>query len=138
MTSPVPVPAPAPEPAPVPTQTVAESRPAPQPQPEAVPARVQPGELVEAGASGLTPAHITRQAAATYPQMARLQRLQGSVTLSALVSETGQVLETRVISGAKVLSEAAEQSIRRSTFAPGMKDGVRVKSWATVRVDFKL
>ena len=60
--------------------------------------------------------------------------------MSALVSETGQVLETRIIIGVKGsgLNEAAEQSIRRSTFAPGMKDGVRVKSWATVRVDFKL
>ena len=134
-------PVPAPAPAPAPVQPVVENRPAPQPQPEAAsPARVQPGDLVEAGTDGLVPAHITRQAVASYPQMARMQRAQGSVTLSALVSETGQVLETRIVSGAKGpgLNEAAEQSIRRSTFAPGMKDGVRVKSWATVRVDFKL
>ena len=134
-------PVPAPAPAPATTQTVAETRPAPQPQPEAqAPARVQTGELVDAGTAGLTPAHITRQATAAYPPIARMQRLQGSVTLSALVSETGQVLETRIVSGVKGsgLNEAAEQSIRRSTFAPGMKDGVRVKSWATVRVDFKL
>ena len=134
-------PVPAPAPAPAPVQPVVENSPAPQPQPEAAsPARVQTGDLVEAGTGGLVPAHITRQAPASYPQMARMQRAQGSVTLSALVSETGQVLETRIVSGAKGpgLNEAAEQSIRRSTFAPGMKDGVRVKSWATVRVDFKL
>ncbi len=134
-------PVPAAVPAPVPTETVDEARPAPQPVAEpAAPARVQTGDLVSAGTAGLTPAHITRQVSATYPPIARMQRMQGSVTLSALVSETGQVLETRIVSGVKGsgLNEAAEQSIRRSTFAPGMKDGVRVKSWATVRVDFKL
>jgi hypothetical protein len=36
------------------------------------------------------------------------------------------------------LTEAADQSVRRSTYAPGEKDGVRVKSWTTVAVDFKL
>ena len=48
-------------------------------------------------------------------------------------------METRVLSSANaVLNEAAIQSVRRSTFAPGIKDGARVKSWTAVRVDFKL
>jgi protein TonB len=82
---------------------------------------------------------MTRQAPATYPPIARVQHVQGSVVVSVLVSETGQILETRVVSGPQaVLNEAAQQSIRRSTFSPGEKDGVRVKSWTNVRVDFKL
>ncbi len=120
--------APAPQPA-------VEQRPAPQPEAP----RTQVGDMVSPGTPGLTPAHATHLAAATYPQIARLQHVQGSVTLTVLVSETGRVLDTRIITGARLgLNEAAEQSIRRSTFAPGEKDGVRVKSWATVRVDFKL
>src|SRR3954451_5144284 len=128
-------PAPVPQP-PAPTpQPVAETRPAPQPEAP----RTQVGELVPAGTPGLTPAHITHQAAATYPPIARVQHVQGSVIVSVLVSETGQILETRVVSGPQaVLNEAAQQSIRRSTFSPGEKDGVRVKSWTNVRVDFKL
>ncbi|HXA17228.1 MAG TPA: TonB family protein [Thermoanaerobaculia bacterium] len=128
-----PVPAPQP-PAPAP-QPVAESRPAPQPEAP----RTQVGDLVAAGTPGLVPAHTTRQAPATYPPMARLQHVQGSVIISVLVSETGRVLDTRIIRGGVMgLSEAADQSVRRSTFAPGEKDGVRVKSWTTVSVDFKL
>jgi TonB family protein len=128
---PVPVPQP---PAPAP-QPVAETRPAPQPEAP----RTQAGDLVPAGTPGLTPAHITRLAQATYPPIARMQHVQGSVVVSALVSETGQVLETRVVSSPQtVLNEAAQQSIRRSTFSPGEKDGVRVKTWTNVRVDFKL
>ncbi|MGZ8833889.1 MAG: TonB family protein, partial [Thermoanaerobaculia bacterium] len=144
---------PAPQPAPV-TQTVAPPAPAPAvattmtetatpPQETATvaaPQRAREGDLVPAGTEGLTPAHITRQAVATYPPIARMQRVAGSVTLNVLVSETGQVLETRVISGTTRFGfeEAAQQAVRRSTFAPGTKDGVRVKSWTTVRIDFKL
>lgn len=93
------------------------------------------------GTEGLTPARLTRQAQATYPPIARIQRLQGSVVVNVLVSETGQVVETRVISSpnrSPLLNEAAQQAVRRSAFAPGMKDGVHVKSWTTVRIDFKL
>ena len=128
---PVPVPQP---PAPAP-QPVAESRPAPQPEAP----RTQVGDLVPPGTPGLTAAHTTHQAPATYPPMARLQHVQGSVIISVLVSETGRVLETKIIrAGGMGLNEAADQSVRRSTFAPGVKDGVRVKSWTTVSVDFKL
>jgi TonB family protein len=128
-------PAPVPQP-PAPTpQPVAENRPAPQPEAQ----RTQVGDLIPAGTPGLTPAHITHQAVASYPPIARIQHVQGSVVVSVLVSETGQILETRVVSGPQaVLNEAAQQSIRRSTFSAGEKDGVRVKSWTNVRVDFKL
>ncbi|HXH40930.1 MAG TPA: protein kinase [Thermoanaerobaculia bacterium] len=130
-----PAPAVQPQPQPPPPQPAVESRPAPQPEKP----RTQIGDLVPAGTPGLTPAHTTRQAPATYPPIARIQHVQGSVIISALISETGRVLETKIITGGPMgLSEAADQSVRRSTFAPGEKDGVRVKSWTTVRVDFKL
>ncbi|HEX3067712.1 MAG TPA: TonB family protein [Thermoanaerobaculia bacterium] len=128
-----PVPAPQP-PAPAP-QPVAESRPAVQPEA----ARTQLGDLVSQGTEGLNPARVSRQAVAQYPPIARVQRMQGSVVVSALVNENGQVIDTRVVSGAApVLNSAAIDSIKRSSFTPGTKDGVRVKSWTTVRVDFKL
>jgi TonB family protein len=128
-----PVPAPQP-PAPAP-QPVPESRPAVQPEA----ARTQVGDLVSQGTEGLNPARVSRQAVAQYPPIARVQRMQGSVVVSALVNENGQVIETRVVNSASaVLNAAAIDSIKRSTFTPGTKDGVRVKSWTTVRVDFKL
>jgi protein TonB len=128
-------PAPVPQPTAPAPQPVVENRPAPQPEAP----RTQVGDLIPAGTPGLTPAHITHQAAATYPPIARIQHVQGSVVVAVLVSESGQVLDTRVVSGPQaVLNEAAQQSIRRSTFSAGEKDGVRVKSWTNVRVDFKL
>jgi TonB family protein len=124
----------APPPVPVP-QPVAQ-QPAPAPQPAAA-ERAQTGDLVSG--EGLTPARVSRQAVAQYPPIARSQRMQGSVVVSALVNENGQVLDTRIVSSVSpIFNAAAADSIKRSTFTPGSKDGVKVKSWTTVRVDFKL
>ena len=128
-------PAPVPQPVAPPPQPVADTRPAVQPETP----RTQVGDLVPQGSEGLTPPHMSRQATAQYPPIARVQRLQGSVVVAALVNENGQVVETRVVTSASpILNTAASDSIRRSTFTPATKDGVRVKSWSTVRVDFKL
>ena len=43
----------------------------------------------------------------------------------------------RGVNRAVGLNEAAQETMRRSTFAPATKDGVRVKSWLTVPIDFQ-
>ncbi|MEO8035728.1 MAG: TonB family protein, partial [Acidobacteriota bacterium] len=136
------------QPVPAPAVTVTQAPPPPveaprtaSAAPEPVERRVQTGDLVAQGSPGLVPAHMQRQAAAPYPPLAKMQKVQGSVILRVLVSETGQILETSVLSGVNRpggLNEAAVESIRRSTFAPGTKDGVKVKSWTTVSVNFRL
>ncbi len=131
----------------VPTQTVppppqSETRaaaPAAPPSTETA-ARVHEGDLV-AGGEGLTPPRLVRLASPVYPPVAVAQRVEGLVMLSVLVSETGQVLQVKLLSGVNKrvgLNEAAEAAVRRSSFAPGVKDGVRVKSWITVPINFKL
>ncbi|HYC61077.1 MAG TPA: TonB family protein, partial [Thermoanaerobaculia bacterium] len=146
-TAQAPAPAPvveAPRPTPPPVtatqapEPVAETRPAPAP---AQPQRAREGDLVAAGTEGLTAPKLLRRGTVPYPPMARMQKVEGVVITSVLVSETGQVVEVRVLRGisrAVGLNEAAQQAMRRSTFQPAMKDGVRVRSWVTVPVDFKL
>ena len=144
-TQPAPAPAPVqPQPAPVqaqpePVAQPAETRPAPA---EAAPARrYREGDLVPVGTDGLSQAHVVRKGTVPYPAVARMQRVEGTVITSVLVSETGQVLQVKIIRGINRpvgLNEAAEQSMRRSTFTPGSIDGVKVKSWVTVPVEFKL
>jgi TonB family protein len=63
------------------------------------------------------------------------------VVVSALVSETGRVLQARVLRGINPdlgLNAAAVDAVRGSTFRPATKDGVRVKTYTTVAVNFKL
>jgi TonB family protein len=136
-------------PAPVP-QPVAETRPvvpppapAPQSQPAApapapVAERVREGDLIAAGTEGLVVPRMTRQAPVSYPPVARIQRAEGTVLMSVLVSEAGVVMDVKVIRGDARLNDAAVQAVRRSVFSPGTKDGVRVKSWVPVNISFKL
>ena len=131
-------------PAPQPVQ-----QPVVQPPPVPVPAsqpavaeapKTREGDLVSPGSEDV-PAKMLRRAVVAYPPMARVQRVEGTVLISALVSETGKVLDAKVIrpiNKAVGLNEAALQIVRNSTFSPPVKDGVRVKSWTTVPVDFKL
>ena len=120
------------------TVTEAPDEQTPPPAPAAQ-TTVREGDLVQAGTDGLVPARILRRGVVTYPPMAKAQRVQGTVVLSVLVSESGQVLQVRVLRSIGAgLNEAAEQIMRRSTFAPPTKDGVRVKAWMTVPIDFKL
>ncbi len=131
--------------APVQTATTAtqaaETRPSAAPAPAEEAPRVREGDLVTTS-EGLTPPRAIAKSAPQYPPLAQAQHVQGTVVISVLVSETGKVLDTRVISGLARggfgINDAAQQTVRRWTFAPGMKDGVRVKAWTTVRIDFKL
>jgi TonB family protein len=134
-------------PASAPTQTqppVTESRaaePVAAAAPPPAPARVKEGDLVPVGTEGLEAPKLLRRAQVNYPPLARVQRVEGMVILSVLVSETGKVLDVKVLRGvskAVGLNEAATEAARRSTFAPATKDGVHVKSYVTVPVDFKL
>ena len=130
-------------PAPTPVEETRAPAPTPQreePAPQQAP-RTREGDLVAAGTEGLIPPRMVRRPVIVYPALARMQRVEGTVITSVLVSETGQVLDVRILRGvnrAVGLNEAAEQTMRRSSFTPGTKDGVRVKSWVTVPVEFKL
>jgi periplasmic protein TonB len=117
---------------------VAET-PRPAPEPEVV--RAREGDLVPQGTEGLAPPRILKRATVQYPPMARVQKVEGTIICSVLVNEKGQVSDVKILRGSNRgagLNEAAEQMMRRSTFSPGVKDGVKVKSWTTVPVDFKL
>jgi TonB family protein len=68
-------------------------------------------------------------------------RVAGSVTVNALVSETGDVIQTAVVrgvSGALGFNKAAETAVRKWKFSPAEKDGVKVRVWKPITVTFKL
>jgi TonB family protein len=122
------------------TNTTQTTAPPPAPPVTETVARVREGDLVPPGTDGLVPARVVRRGSAPYPPMARAQRVEATIICSVLVSETGQVLDVRVLRGTERggLNEAAMQIMRRSTFSAPTKDGVHVKAWTTVPVDFKL
>jgi TonB family protein len=114
--------------------------PEPSPQQEVV-QTAREGDLIEAGTPGLVQPTLIDMKKVAYPPIARMQKVSGTVVLSALVSETGRVLEARVLRGVSVnvgINEAALEMVRGARFQPATKDGVRVKAYTTIVVPFKL
>ena len=118
----------------------AVSKPAEQPQEEPSAASVKEGDLVEMAHDVVKPEIINRVQAA-YPPVAKKQKVQGTVILSILVSEAGEVSDIKVLrgaGGASGLNEAAVAAAKKWKFRPAVKDGKRVKVWTTFPVSFKL
>jgi protein TonB len=138
-----PPPAAEPEPvAPPPAPIVAEP-PAPEPAPApAAPAApvVQVGDLVGPGPGVIPPGLVNRPSPA-YPPMAKMQRVEGTVSVEVLVDENGAVRDTRFVKRVPQnvgLNEAAMAAAQQAKFRPATKSGVRVKMWYTLTFPFKL
>ncbi len=125
---------PATTPAPVPANPApAVQTPAPAPRP----AQVQAGDLVQPG-PGVAPPKLQSQLDPRYPPAAQRLNRAAQVDIKVLVDERGRVMDAERI-GTKAgfgFDEAALDAARRAIFQPATKDGVRVKMWMTLRVNF--
>ena len=89
--------------------------------------------------TGVAAPKLTSSLDPRYPPAAKHLNRAAQVDIKVLVDEHGQVLDADRI-GAKVgfgFDEAAIDAARRAIFQPATKDGVRVKMWTTLRVNFK-
>jgi TonB family protein len=99
--------------------------------------RTRPGELVDIGRVDTRPVIVSR-VDPVYPPIALRQGLSGQVTLRAMVNERGTVDTVEVLSSTRRdFADAAAVAVRRYRFTPGMKDGVAVKVWYPVEVQFQ-
>ena len=102
------------------------------------PPQVQVGDLVQPGAGVISP-KLTSRLDPRYPPAAQRLNRAALVDIKVLVDERGRVLDTERL-GAKAgfgFDEAALDAARRAVFQPATKDGIRVKMWTTLRVNFK-
>jgi TonB family protein len=102
---------------------------------------VRPGTLVNLSDPGVIAPVAMRTATLNYPPLALRQRVEGTVELNVLVDEKGTVLDAQIVSGAGGkfgLNEAAIEHVKRRQYRPASKEGVAVKVWVPVRVQFKL
>jgi TonB family protein len=109
-----------------------------EPEPEAP--RTKIGELVDGG-PGVSPPQLVSFPKPGYPPMARTLRVEGTVVVSVLVDENGQVQDVRMAEPIKQnvgLNEAALSAARSARYKPATKDGVRVKMWTRLKIPFKL
>jgi len=73
-----------------------------------------------------------------YPAIARAARIQGTVTLQATISPTGEVEKSTVVSGPPMLQMNAQNAVRTWRYQPYMVNGVAVEVTTQINVTFKL
>ena len=77
---------------------------------------------------------------AEYPKASLMNEEQGTVSMSFLVSASGDVKESKLekSSGFKNLDKAAIKSLSACKFKPGTKDGAPAETWTKVDYAWKL
>lgn len=73
-----------------------------------------------------------------YPPIARATGTAGTVVLEAVISKTGSIENLRVVSGPRMLQQAALDAVRQWRYRPYMLDGQPVEVETTVNVLFTL
>lgn len=130
-------------PAPVPTQTTATTAPAPAavvrpPAPAPVQPAIREGDVVAIGDLDEVPRPV-RAITASYPPIARQQRISATVVVSALIDETGEVTQVKILRGFGRfgIDEAAQRAMKSARFTSPMKAGKRVKTWYPQTIEFR-
>ncbi|HUO84545.1 MAG TPA: TonB family protein [Thermoanaerobaculia bacterium] len=108
--------------------------------PAAAPAPViTEGDLIEIAEVDQAP-RLVRSKTPVYPPLAKRQKAEATIIVSALVSESGKVLDVKILRGDNRrlgLDEAAMAAVRGSVYEPAVKSGKKVKTWLPVPVIFR-
>jgi TonB family protein len=110
---------------------------APPPAAAAAAPQIQVGDLVQPGPGVVMPKPIA-QPDARYPPAAKRMNRRAEVVVRVLVDEHGRVQQAERVGEVAGLGfdEAAIEAARRTTYVPATKDGVRVKMWYTMKINF--
>lgn len=112
--------------------------PKPVPPPPPVRAQVRRGDLVEPGPGVIAPK--VERLTPRFPEMARrMGKRDAKVTVKVLVDENGKALKTELV-GEKVgfgFDQEALQAARTATYSAATKNGVPVKIWFMLTVEFR-
>jgi len=80
---------------------------------------------------------VTSKSQPEYPAMARQLKIEGTVELDAIVTETGSVEEVNIVSGNPILTKPAAEAVKKWKFSPFLQDGKPVRASAPVVIVFK-
>jgi len=95
---------------------------------------------------GVGGVQISRQAAQNvtvsvppdYPLLARQMKVQGAVSLQALISREGTIQELQILSGPAILAAAAREAVKQWHFKPYLQNGQPVETRARITVNFTI
>jgi protein TonB len=89
-------------------------------------------------ASAIIRGEAIKQVQPNYPVSARTARQEGIVSVEVSISESGDVVSARVVSGPPFLRGAAESAARQWKFRPSTRDGKPLMTVTTINFRFKL
>lgn len=73
-----------------------------------------------------------------YPLLARQMKVQGIVSLQALISRDGSIQELQILSGPAILAAAAREAVKQWHFKPYLQNGQPVETQARITVNFTI
>jgi TonB family protein len=73
-----------------------------------------------------------------YPMLARQTKVQGAVTLQALIGRDGLIQDLHVVSGPPILANAALEAVRQWHFKPHYQGSQTVETEAKITVNFTI
>ena len=73
-----------------------------------------------------------------YPLLARQMKVQGAVSLQALISRDGSIQELQILSGPTILATAAREAVKQWHFKPYLQNGQPVETQAKITVNFTI
>jgi periplasmic protein TonB len=88
--------------------------------------------------SPLTAQNVTVSVPPNYPLLARQMKVQGAVSLQALISREGNIQELQILSGPAILAVAAREAVKQWHFKPYFQNGQPVETEARITVNFTI
>ncbi len=73
-----------------------------------------------------------------YPLLARQMKVQGAVSLQALISRDGSIQQLEILSGPGILAAAAREAVKQWHFKPYLQNGQPVETQARITVNFTI
>jgi len=81
---------------------------------------------------------LVRKIVPTYPPLARAARIEGQVTLQAVISKQGAIENLRVLAGHPMLVPAAIEAVRQWRYRPYILNNEPVEVETQIIVNFSL
>jgi protein TonB len=89
---------------------------------------------ISTGAEGV----VSHSVQPGYPMLARQMKVQGAVTLQAMIGRDGLIQDLRVVSGPPILATAAREAVKQWHFKPHYEGADAVETQARITVNFMI
>ncbi|WP_157467788.1 energy transducer TonB, partial [Edaphobacter aggregans] len=105
-------------------------------------AKAAPSDVDVADAINVAPdvmeANLVSSRVPAYPEAAKVDRIEGSVVMRAVISKDGTVTRVDVLEGPRRLRNSASEAVRTWRYRPHLLNGRPVDVATTITVEFSL